>query len=148
MKITAEFRNRVLAGEFVGGTFLDLGSAITAEMACLVGFEWVPLDHEHGPGGDETMLQQLQAVAATPAVPIVLDLHLKETMAVPGSRRDIPVEGGSGQIDFAGIFRALLAIRFNGVVTYEYERNTPNPVPGLAESIGCVRGTLKTLARS
>jgi len=71
MKITAEFRNRVLAGEFVGGTFLNLGSALTAEMAGLAGFDWVLLDHEHGPGGDETMLQQLQAVSATPAVPIV-----------------------------------------------------------------------------
>ena len=71
MKITAEFRNRVLAGEFVGGTFLNLGSALTAEMAGLAGFDWVLLDHEHGPGSDETMIQQLQAVSATPAVPIV-----------------------------------------------------------------------------
>jgi 4-hydroxy-2-oxoheptanedioate aldolase len=64
MKLTPDFRHRVLAGAFVGGTFCNLGSALTAEMAGLAGFDWVLLDHEHGPGGEETVLRQLQAVAA------------------------------------------------------------------------------------
>lgn len=76
----------------------------------------------------------------------VHDVHMKDSVAVPGALRDIPVEGGQGRIDFPGIFKALLAIRYNGVVTYEYERNTPNPVPGLAESMGYARGVLKMLA--
>jgi 4-hydroxy-2-oxoheptanedioate aldolase len=71
MKLSSTFRNRVLAREWVVGTWLNLGSAVTAELAGLAGFDWVLLDHEHGPGGEETMLQQLQAVSATPAVPIV-----------------------------------------------------------------------------
>jgi 4-hydroxy-2-oxoheptanedioate aldolase len=53
------------------GTWLNLGSSVTAEITGLAGFDWVVVDHEHGPGGEETMLHQLQAVAATPAVPIV-----------------------------------------------------------------------------
>jgi 4-hydroxy-2-oxoheptanedioate aldolase len=71
MKISPNFRARVLAREWVIGTFVNLGSSVAAELAGLAGFDWVLLDHEHGPGGEDTMLHQLQAVAATPAVPIV-----------------------------------------------------------------------------
>jgi len=71
MKLSGKFRSRVLAQEWLIGTWLNLGSPVTAELAGLVGFDWVLLDHEHGPGGEDTMLHQLQAVAATPAVAIV-----------------------------------------------------------------------------
>jgi 4-hydroxy-2-oxoheptanedioate aldolase len=71
MTISGDFRARVLRREFLAGTWLNLGSSVTAEMAGLAGFDWVLLDHEHGPGSDVTILQQLQAVAATPAVCLV-----------------------------------------------------------------------------
>ena len=71
MGIDGRFRTRVLAGEFLAGTWLNLGSTITADMAGLCGFDWVVLDHEHGPGSDTTVIQQLQAVAGTPTVPLV-----------------------------------------------------------------------------
>lgn len=71
MKISGQFRQRVLAREWVPGTWLNLGSSITAEIAGQLPFDWLLLDHEHGPGGEDTMLHQLQAVGATPAVPIV-----------------------------------------------------------------------------
>jgi 4-hydroxy-2-oxoheptanedioate aldolase len=71
MKTDGTFRSRVLAGEFLAGSWLNLGSAITAEMAGLCGFDWVVLDHEHGPGSDSTIIGQLQGVAATPAVALV-----------------------------------------------------------------------------
>lgn len=71
MKLSGQFRSQVLARKWVVGTFLNLGSCLTAEIAGDSGFDWVLLDHEHGPGGDETMLHQLQAVAATPAAAIV-----------------------------------------------------------------------------
>jgi len=62
MRIDGEFRSRVLSGAPLAGTWLNLGSPITAEMAGLCGFDWVLLDHEHGPGTDSTIVQQLQAV--------------------------------------------------------------------------------------
>jgi 2-keto-3-deoxy-L-rhamnonate aldolase RhmA len=71
MKLPPDFRKRVLAREWVGGTFLNLGSPITVEVAGLAGFDWLLIDHEHGPGGEDTMLHQLQAAAATPAFPVV-----------------------------------------------------------------------------
>ncbi|MBI4626130.1 MAG: 2-dehydro-3-deoxyglucarate aldolase [Verrucomicrobia bacterium] len=71
MKLPPEFRQRVLAREWVCGTFLNLGSPVTVEVAGLAGFDWVLIDHEHGPGGEDTLLHQLHAAAATPAFPIV-----------------------------------------------------------------------------
>lgn len=71
MKLPPDFRKRVLAREWLGGTFLNIGSPVTVEIAGLAGFDWLLIDHEHGPGGEDTMLHQLQAAAATPAFPIV-----------------------------------------------------------------------------
>jgi len=65
------FAARVLAGEFLAGSWANLGSSLTAEMAGVAGFDWVLLDHEHGPGSDTTILHQLQALAATPAAALV-----------------------------------------------------------------------------
>src|ERR1700742_533865 len=71
MKLPAEFRKRVLAREWLGGTFLNLGPPVTVEIAGLAGYDWLLIDHEHGPGGEDTLLHQLQAASATPAHPIV-----------------------------------------------------------------------------
>lgn len=71
MKLPPDFRRRVLAREWLCGTFLNLGSPMTVEIAGLAGFDWVLIDHEHGPGGEDTLLHQLHAASATPAIPIV-----------------------------------------------------------------------------
>lgn len=71
MPVAPDFRRRVLAREWLCGTFLNLGSPITVELAGLTGFDWLLIDHEHGPFGEDTLLHQLQAAAATPAFPIV-----------------------------------------------------------------------------
>ena len=71
MKVSGQLRSRVLAREWVPGAWLNLGSPVTAEIAGLLGYDWVLLDHEHGAGGEDTLLAQLQAVGATPAAPIV-----------------------------------------------------------------------------
>lgn len=61
----------MLAREWMCGTFLNLGSPMTVEIAGLSGFDWLLIDHEHGPGGQDTLLHQLHAAATTPAFPIV-----------------------------------------------------------------------------
>ncbi len=71
MKLPPDFRKRVLAREWLTGTFLNLGSPMTVEIAGLAGFDWVLIDHEHGPGGEDTLLHQLHAASATPAFPVV-----------------------------------------------------------------------------
>lgn len=76
----------------------------------------------------------------------VHDVHMKDSVAVLGAMRDIPVEVGAGRLDIRGILRALLDIRYDGVVTFEYEKTAANPVTGLAESVGYVRGLLRGLS--
>ena len=71
MKLPPDFRKRVLAREWLTGTFLNLGSPMTVEIAGLAGFDWILIDHEHGPGGEDTLLHQLHAASATPAFPVV-----------------------------------------------------------------------------
>jgi 2-keto-3-deoxy-L-rhamnonate aldolase RhmA len=71
MKLPPDFRKRVLAREWLCGTFLNLGSPNTVEIAGLAGFDWLLIDHEHGAGGQDTLLHQLHAAAATPAFPVV-----------------------------------------------------------------------------
>jgi 2-keto-3-deoxy-L-rhamnonate aldolase RhmA len=64
-------RERVLRRELMGGTFLNLGSSLTAEMAGRAGFDWLLIDMEHGAGNRHELLVQLQAIESTPAAPIV-----------------------------------------------------------------------------
>lgn len=73
------------------------------------------------------------------------DLHMKDTVAIVGATKDLPVEIGSGRLDIPAMLRALREINYAGVVSFEYEKPTGNPVTGLAESIGYVRGVLATL---
>ncbi len=74
------------------------------------------------------------------------DIHLKDSLAVPGARRDIPVEIGRGQLDIRGMLAALREIKYSHVVGFEYEKAVANPVTGLAESIGYVRGMLAAMS--
>jgi len=72
----------------------------------------------------------------------IYDVHMKDSSAIPGALKDIPVEVGAGRLDIPGILGALIAINYSGVVAFEYEKNASNPVTGLAESVGYVRGVL------
>ncbi|HZZ59456.1 MAG TPA: aldolase/citrate lyase family protein [Opitutaceae bacterium] len=71
MSLTPDFRARVLGRQWLTGTFLNLGSSITVEIAGRAGFDWVLVDHEHGFAGEDTLVHQLQALSAATAVPIV-----------------------------------------------------------------------------
>ena len=64
-------RDRVLNREILSGTWLNLGSSMAAEIAANAGFDWLVIDLEHGAGDHESCLHQLQAIAGTPAAPIV-----------------------------------------------------------------------------
>ena len=74
------------------------------------------------------------------------DLHMKDSVAVVGAMKDIPAEVGAGRLDIRGVVKALRDINYSGVVAFEYEKVAANPVTGLAESIGFVRGLLAAMA--
>ena len=60
----SDLRRRMRSGEPLLGTFLDLGSALAAEITAGAGFDWLIVDLEHGAGGREATLAQLQAARA------------------------------------------------------------------------------------
>jgi len=57
-------RQRMRSAEPLLGTFLDLGSALAGDITAGAGFDVLILDLEHGAGGREATLAQLQALRA------------------------------------------------------------------------------------
>jgi len=64
-------RDRLDAGETVLGSFVNLGSSLTAEIMGLAGFDWLVIDLEHGAGNEQLLLGQLQALAHTGVTTLV-----------------------------------------------------------------------------
>jgi len=58
-------KQRLLNGETLNGCWLNLGSAVTAEIVGLSGFDWVLIDLEHGAGSEGITLSQIQAIEHT-----------------------------------------------------------------------------------
>ena len=59
------------AGRPLAGMWSSAGSAITAEICAGSGIDIVLIDGEHSPVGLESILAQLQAMAAYPVIPVV-----------------------------------------------------------------------------
>ncbi len=74
----------------------------------------------------------------------LFDLHLKdETIPEPQGKT---LEIGRGGIDIPAVIRSLIDSGFDGVASFEYEKDAKDPLAGLAESVGYVRGVLATLS--
>lgn len=72
------------------------------------------------------------------------DVHLKDSLAPVGAE-DIPVEVGRGHLDQRAILTALRETGYRHTVWFEYEKDPNDPVPGLAESVGFIKGLLHGL---
>ena len=82
---------RLRAGETAYGLFHGFASPLVAELLGLVGYDFVLIDGEHGPGDVMTHLSQIQAVQATPAMAM---LRVASNDPVQFKRElDIGVEG-------------------------------------------------------
>ncbi len=71
------------------------------------------------------------------------DVHIKDVSEA--SARGRTVEIGRGVIDIPRVLRTLVKIRFAGVVAFEHEKDENDPLAGLAESVGYVRGVLAAI---
>jgi sugar phosphate isomerase/epimerase len=78
--------------------------------------------------------------------PRVYDIHLKDLQRI--DRRSIPIECGRGVLDIRGILQALIDQKFSRLVGLEYEKDMTAPVPGIAESLGYVRGVLSGMKKA
>jgi 4-hydroxy-2-oxoheptanedioate aldolase len=72
-------RERVLHGENLLGTWLNIGSSLTAEIVGKAGFDWTLIDLEHGCGTEADVLHQVQALESTPAAAVVrVESHARQ----------------------------------------------------------------------
>jgi inosose dehydratase len=73
----------------------------------------------------------------------LFDLHIKDVTAANPQGKGTPV--GRGIIDIPGFVRTLIDVKFKGVAAFEYEEQPDDPLPGLAESVGFMRGVLAAI---
>ena len=76
----------------------------------------------------------------------LFDVHLKDVTTSTGE--GVPLEVGRGIIDIPRFLRTLEKINYTGVVAFEYEKDGDDPLAGLAESVGYVRGVLTVIQES
>lgn len=71
------------------------------------------------------------------------DIHIKDVDKAEESGQTCEI--GRGVIDIPAFLKVLLKEKYSKVVSFEYEKDGKNPLPGLAESVGYVRGVLKVI---
>lgn len=85
------FKESVRNGDASLGTFLNLGSALVAEVCALSGLDWLLVDLEHGAGGEEGMVGQFLA-GAVHDVPMLVRVESAERIRV-GHALDLGAAG-------------------------------------------------------
>lgn len=83
------------------------------------------------------------AEAIRKCAPRVFDVHMKDINTTFPTGRG--VEQGRGVLDTKAMLKALLDIKFAYHVGIEYEKDADDVMPGLAESVGYLRGVLASL---
>ena len=73
----------------------------------------------------------------------VLDIHIKDEDKAEEDGETCEI--GRGVIDISGFLGMLLKENYNKIVRFEFEKDGEDPLPGLAESVGYVRGVLNML---
>jgi sugar phosphate isomerase/epimerase len=68
------------------------------------------------------------------------DMHFKDIGSTQPNGQTI--EAGRGVLDLKAILRATLKIQYQHLVSFEYEKDADDPLPGLSETVGYVRGLL------
>jgi sugar phosphate isomerase/epimerase len=76
----------------------------------------------------------------------VHDCHMKDIVSRDAKAK--VTEVGRGVLDIGAILRALVEIKMEGHVGFEYEKDFGDPLPGLAESVGYVRGVMAGMEAS
>ena len=73
----------------------------------------------------------------------IYDVHFNDvTLAAPQGKGCIC---GRGVLDLPGYLKALCEIGYDRVVSFEYEADGNDPLPGLMESVGYTRGLIRML---
>lgn len=72
----------------------------------------------------------------------VLDFHIKDMNYAEAKGHCVIC--GRGVVDFPAVIQALVDIKFDRFAEFEYEAEADDPLPGLMESLGYIRGICRT----
>jgi len=87
-----------------------------------------------------------QRLGLDPAVEVerffdrLLDVHIKDVSSADA--KGTTVEIGRGVIDTPKLLKTLVRLGYSKTIHFEHEKDEKDPLPGLAESVGYVRGVL------
>jgi len=73
------------------------------------------------------------------------DMHFKDIASLDPKAET--VEAGRGVLDLQAILRAAIKIRYQHLLSFEYEKDADDPLPGLAETVGYAKGLLVGMTR-
>lgn len=73
----------------------------------------------------------------------LLDVHIKDVSSADAEGSTVEI--GRGVIDIPRLLKMLVKLKYGGALHFEHEKDQKDPLPGVAESIGYVRGVLATI---
>jgi sugar phosphate isomerase/epimerase len=73
----------------------------------------------------------------------LFDVHIKDVTAA--SAEGTTVEIGRGVIDIPAFLATMNRLKYSRTLHFEFEKDKDDPFPGIAESVGYVRGVMATL---
>ncbi|MCE2757909.1 MAG: sugar phosphate isomerase/epimerase [Chitinophagaceae bacterium] len=71
----------------------------------------------------------------------LFDLHLKDVTAMAKDAKVIEI--GRGAINYPAFMEAFKKVNYKGVCSVEYEKDMTDPLVGMAESVGFVKGIMR-----
>jgi len=74
----------------------------------------------------------------------LLDVHVKDVSATAPEGKTVEI--GRGVLDIPAFLRTLLKVNYSRVVSFEHEKDENDPLAGLAESVGYLRGALAAIS--
>jgi sugar phosphate isomerase/epimerase len=73
----------------------------------------------------------------------IFDIHIKDVDAA--TEQGFTCEMGRGVINIPAMVKTLRKVKYSGVCSLEHEKDGPDPLPGVAESIGYFRGVMDAI---
>jgi len=73
----------------------------------------------------------------------VFDIHVKDVTAPNPDGQTCII--GRGVIDFVSFLKTIIDLNYTGTLALEYETEKEDPLPGMMESLGYIKGVLATI---
>jgi sugar phosphate isomerase/epimerase len=73
----------------------------------------------------------------------VFDVHIKDVTAASADGKTCII--GRGVINFSSFMKAVVDLGYKGALSLEYEAEGKDPLPGMMESFGYVKGVLSMM---